>query len=348
MSLQQLKIGYWPYHASLNVPGDRRRFVFYANERKINFEIASTEKQYDVVYLTTGCDITAWLRYKKKHSTTKIIFELIDSYLLEDLNLFGLLRGPSRFLGKKESGLYLNYRQAILLMVQKADAVVCSTTIQRDFMLPLNNNIHISLDYFENDILSKKKEYSVTGKLKLAWEGQAYTVNNLLCINPVLEKLKDKVELHIITDPVAKFPLKIFNKKTETILKKLKCSWLFYEWERKNFTEIIAGTDLAIIPINQADKLMWNKPENKLLLLWQIEIPVLTSATPAYTRVMQNAGINMCCNTTEDWVKHIERFANLDSAGKNSIVESANNYIASTHTMEKICKNWDAIFASVI
>src|SRR6266513_2522250 len=104
MNLQHLKIGYWPYHTSLSSPGDRRRFIFYANERKI-------------------------------------IFELIDSYLLEDINLFVLLRGPARFLGKKESGLYFNYRQAILLMVQKADAVVCSTALQRDFMLHWNNNI---------------------------------------------------------------------------------------------------------------------------------------------------------------------------------------------------------------
>ena len=348
MNLQHLKIGYWPYHTSLSSPGDRRRFIFYANEREINFEIASIEKQYDVVYLTAGCDITAWLRYKEKNPATKIIFELIDSYLLEDINLFGLLRGPARFLGKKESGLYFNYRQAILLMVQRADAVVCSTALQRDFMLHWNNNIHISLDYFENDILCKKKEYSITGKLKLVWEGQAYTVSNLLCINPVLEKLKDKIELHIITDPIAKFLLKIFNKKTEIILQKLKCPWQFYKWERESFTQIIAGADLAIIPIKQGNKLMWNKPENKLLLFWQIGIPVLTSETPAYKRTMQKAGMNMCCSSAGDWIEQIERYAELDYAEKNSIMDAAKNYLASTHSREIICNNWDAIFESVM
>jgi len=348
MNSQQIKIGYWPYHAFLSVPGDRRRFVFYANERKINFEIASAKKQYDVLYLTAGCDITAWLRYKKKYPGTKIIFELIDSYLLEDHNLFGLLRGPARFFGKKESGFYLNYRRAILSMVKKADAIVCSTPIQRDFMLPLNNNIHISLDYFEEDILCKKKEYSVTGKLKIVWEGQAYTVSNLLCINPALEKLKDKVELYVITDPVAKFPLKIFNKKTEAILKKLKCPWHFFNWQKETFTEIIAGADLAIIPINQADKLMWNKPENKLLLFWQTGIPVLTSATPAYKRVMQKAGIDMYCSSDRDWIDQIERFAELKNADRVSITEKAKEYINATHTREIICKNWDKIFGSVM
>ncbi len=348
MNWNNLKIGYRPYHPSMSVPGDRRRFVFYAKQRNIGFEPASPKKEYDIVYLTAGCDLTAWLRYKKKHPGTKIIYELIDSYIQEDFNLFGLLRGPVRFLTGKESGLHFNYARMIRRMIRAADAIVCSTPKQKEVMLPWNKNIHISLDYFEDDIIEKKNNYHVNGKIKAVWEGQAYTVSNLLSINDVLEKFGDQLELHVITDPVARYPLKIFNKKTDSILKKLKCRWEFHPWDKKSFSHIISQADLALIPIERSDKLMWYKPENKLLLLWQAGIPVLTTATPAYTRVMQQAGIPMTCDTPEDWVNQLMNFRKLDDPGRAAIMQRAGHWLSENHTREAICKNWDTIFESVM
>ncbi len=347
MELREKKIGYWPYRTDQAGPGDRRRFVFYASAKNISYEIASLDNYYDIVYLTVGCDIYQWLQYKKKYPKTKIVFECADSYYLDGSSFFGLFRGIIKFITRKETKLYLIYKRAIIEMFRVADAVVCSTQIQKDFIFKYNNNVHISLDYFLGDITHYKTNYESGSKLKLVWEGQAYTVQNLLKIKSVFKKLSHKIELHIITDPVIMYPFKIFNKKTSKILSKLDCNQFFYTWEKGSFSKIIADADLAIIPIDKKDKLHWNKPENKLLLFWQIGIPVLTSPTPAYSKVMEATELPCLCNTPEDWAERINDYIRMNDNERKELVEKAKIYVENNHAKNKIFQNWDEIFLSL-
>ncbi len=349
MNLSTYKVGYFPNTPDLQRPGDRRRFVFYAREKNISFQVASPSAHYDIVYLTMGCDIAAWLRYKKQYPGTKIIFEIIDSYVLEKPGLFNLARGVVRWLTKKESKLFLDYKKAMLSMVKYADAVVCSSDTQRQFLLKYNSNVHVSLDYFLDDINCFKTDYAPQGsKLKLVWEGQAYTVHNLLVIKNVLKKLSAKIELHIITDPEVLFPFKIFNKKTKDILSGIECDKYFYPWQKESFAKLLSQMDLAIIPIGKQDALHWNKPENKLLMLWQTGIPTLTSNTPAYTKVMDSANMPFLCSTEEEWIKKIEDYTGLDEQARIAHFNKAAGYLNSHHTKEIILRKWDAIFESVL
>ena len=344
----EIRIAYRPYHKDCAVPGDRRRFIFFAKERKITFEIADPSKQYDIIYLTYGCDLGRWIAYKKANPRTKIIYELIDSYLLEGAGLFTFFRGAVRFITKKESRLYLNYKNAIREMVSVCDAVVCSTPVQKEDISRFNNNIHISLDYFSNDISHHKTSFKSNGKLKLVWEGQSYTVKNLLAINDVLGKLQEETELHIITDPVIKYPFGIFDKKTSRLLKDLKCKYYLHDWTRATFSAIISGADLAIIPISSKQKLMWNKPENKLLLLWEMGIPVLTSDTAAYKRVMDKAGLDFYCRTPEEWIQKIKQYKDETEDQRRLNASIAAKYLLCYHNKELILENWDKIFESVL
>ena len=72
----------------------------------------------------------------------------------------------------------------------------------------------------------------------------------------VFEKLGDDVELYIITDSLIKSPLKIFDKNTKRILKKLKCHYHFVSWEKNSFSSHIANADLAIM--YQPQNLDWD------------------------------------------------------------------------------------------
>ena len=40
-----------------------------------------------------------------------------------------------------------------------------------------------------------------SGKLRVVWEGQSTTLPNLQVIREPLNDLRDKVELHVVTDP---------------------------------------------------------------------------------------------------------------------------------------------------
>ena len=55
--LDGLRVGYAPLSPSLEQPGDRRRFVYYAQRRGIEFEIADPAKDYDVVVVSQRADI---------------------------------------------------------------------------------------------------------------------------------------------------------------------------------------------------------------------------------------------------------------------------------------------------
>jgi hypothetical protein len=349
MELTGKRIGYWPYRQDCNSAGDRRRFVFFARERGIRYEIADWNKDYDIVYLTVGCDVHRWSRYKKRHPHVKFVIETIDSYFLEPFNLYAGLRGISKFFSGKESRLFIDYRKAILKMVKISDAVVCSTPIQRDFLLRYNKNVHVSLDFFLDDITDFKRTYNTNGKLKLVWEGQAYTVKNLLYLNDVLRRLADRVELHIITDPVIKFPFKIFNKKTEKVISSLPCKYYLYDWKQETFSKIIADMDLAVIPLDTKKQgtLMINKPENKLLLLWQIGIPVITSRSPAYHRVMKASGVDYECSTEAEWEHKILQFMKMTESEKQQLMDKARRYLEANHSKEIILGKWNLIFSSL-
>jgi hypothetical protein len=348
LDLSSYKIGYWPNHPGCGVAGDRRRFVFYANERKVSFEVADTNRQYDVVYLTSNCNCSAWTEYKKRNPKTKIIFELIDSYLLENLNFLNILRGPARFVKGKENRLYLDYRKAFIKMISVADAVVCSTPVQKELILRYNKNVHVSLDFFSDDINCHKTDFNSSGRLKLVWEGQAYTVRNLMVMNEAFEALRNDIELHVVTDPVMKYPIKIFDRKTSNLLRGLKCDYTVHDWEKESFSKQIAAADLSVIPIRDDYNLMWNKPENKLLLLWEIGIPVFTSPTPAYKRVMNKAGVDGLCGSTEEWVRKIQEFKVKSAEQKKEMAVLGQNYLKENHSKTGILQKWDAIFASVL
>ena len=53
-ALKRLRYGYVPYSSSLEMPGDRRRFVHYARRRGLDFEIADPSRAYDAVVLSDG------------------------------------------------------------------------------------------------------------------------------------------------------------------------------------------------------------------------------------------------------------------------------------------------------
>jgi len=347
MILNDKKVAYASYSSNLDAPGDRRRFIFYANERNIKFERADTKFIYDVVYLTYGCDLGAWISYKKRNPSVKIIFELIDSYLLQSSNALTTLKGPVRFIMGHESKLFLNYKSALTEIISLSDAVVCATDIQKNMMSGLNRNIHISLDYFQNDIKVRKKDYKTKKKIKIVWEGQPYWVKNLILLNNVFKSLNFDFEVDVITDVTANYYLGLKKIETSKILKKLNCEYNFIQWDKENISSLLADCDLAIIPIDPTDSFSHYKPENKLLFFWEIGLPVLTSNTPAYNRVMEQAGLDCTCSTFDDWRVMIERFAFSEESQKKILVDRAASYLKKFHSKELILNKWDLIFKSV-
>lgn len=345
--LSKAKIGYLPHTEGMLGPGDRRRFCFYTEERKIPFEQANVNSHYDLVYLTSSSNISEWLEYKKKYPSTQIIFELIDSYLFESTT-HSLSKGFIRWIRGKERKWFLNYQKAYQAIFKAADAVVCSDEEQKKIISNYNRNVHISLDYFGNDLTVKKSNYQKkTGKVKLVWEGQAFTLSNLLMIKDILIKKKDFIELTVITDEEVKYPISIFNKKSSDILSQLGIPVRFVPWEKRTFAQEFISHDVAIIPVDTSNPQMNYKPANKLLLCWESGMPTIVSATPAYQRWMQQFQLPFACRNSNDWEAVIDECIQSSDLNETFQMNSTKQNLEQFRSKERILNEWDAIFNSI-
>jgi hypothetical protein len=343
-NLKDLKIGYTPYSKDFSRPGDRRRFVGYARHRGLNIEIADINQDYDIVFLTYHGDIHKWIEKKKKgQHRFKLIFEIQDHYFAEQTSFKTHLRGFIKYIAGTSSKLYLDFKDLLKEACAIADAVVCTTEEQRNSILPYNKNVHICLDYFEDEIQTIKTDYALRGKkLKLVWEGLGLTVFNLLSIKDTLNTLKDEVELHIVTDPYTyKYANKYIKLETAAILKDIQCDKYFYDWDKSTFNQHIINCDLAIIPIYTDNGLQNGKPENKLILFWLMGMPVLTSSTPAYKRIMEKSDVHFDIKHLEDWYTRIMRYKKLKDSNREKVGQRSLKFAKLNYGREAIGKMWD-------
>ena len=347
-NLKDLHIGYIPYSGDHQAPADRRRFCWYASTRDISFEIANPSEEYDLVILNARSDLSIWSKYQGK---AKIIFELIDSYLdVPKTNIKGLFRGLAKFASRQHRYLRLNHWKMLQDMCRRADAVICSTEEQSQKMLSFCKNTHIILDSQGAVAHKVKTDYSMGTTCNLIWEGLPQTVHFLFEIKDVLNSLstKHKIALHILTDlEYHKYLINFGKSKTSDITSKIFKNTFLYEWNEELHPYISSACDIAIIPIPTKDPLSAGKPENKLQLFWQMGIPTITSATPSYSRAMKNAGLQMTCNTKQDWQEILEKYIE-DKSLRESAGKKGRAYVLENNNDDKILKLWDNLFDSVI
>jgi len=349
MDIANIKLGYAAYSKDLNVPGDKRRFVRYAKLRRIEYEVADPEKKYDLIYVTHGADLSIWHQYPRNGAL--IIYEIIDSYMFErEYSLKALFRGVVKYIIRDHKYLIFNYKKTIDQMCIRADAVVCSTQEQKDYILNFCKNTHIILDY--KSIFNRiKVDYDIGREVNLVWEGLPYNIGMFSVINEALSVLSKKyiINLHVITTLKYGGYMGRFIKKDSLveINKVIDINNIYlYEWNDMMCSHIASACDIAIIPIDVNNKMDWNKPENKLLIFWKMGLPVIVSDTAAHLRAMNNAGISMACKSVEDWVDMIEHYIN-NASDRALAANKGYHYSISVSNDELISSKWDNLFMSV-
>ncbi len=344
-----MRIAYDGYSADLDAPGDRRRFCVYAHERGIEFEKARLDQPYDVVYITHGSDLPGWIARKRREgSSLRLIFELVDSYFTYSDRSYRFAKGLGRYALGIDSRPSLDYRRLLAEACSVSDAVICSTVEQQTTIRKYNSNVFVSFDSFSNDFEVCKKEYTRRGRLKVVWEGMSTTLDNLVQLSATLNKHRDKIELHIVTDSKT---YKLFNRflvsDTVSRLGVFDCPVYFHPWDKKTFVRQIISSDLAIIPIDLANPMANGKPENKLVSFWLLGMPVLTSPTPAYKRAMNEAGIAMICNDTEEWNSRLADWINASESEFYELGHRVQQFALNQYSMARFVKPFDDAFAAV-
>jgi hypothetical protein len=346
MKRHELKIGYVPLNPDLiTAPGDYRRFVRYARIRGISYEIARSDKVYDVVVITQGADITLWKDYK--HGL--IIYDLIDSYLsISRTNFKALLRGIAKYIIGQHKKLEFSYWGTIRSMCTRANFVICSTQEQKTNISPYCSNTSIVLDYFDNTVRNPKKNYQLGPVVKLIWEGMPSNLFQLKLLKNTLLLLNKKynIELHVATNLLyyqflGKYRLSSAKRDVRKIFK----NSIVHEWDLETIANLVRQCDIAIIPIDGDYSLTKSKPENKMLFFWKMGLPVVASNIPSYIRAMNGANLNFTCKDEFDWFEKIESLILSTSLRKNSAI-SGKKYADKFFGNEEITQAWDDVFIS--
>ena len=346
--LDKARIGYAGYSPDLSAPGDRRRFVAYAKARGLSFESARLDGDYDLVLLTHNGDIPGWTARKRREGDRlTLVFELIDSYLTASSLPRRLAKGTLRRALRIDSGASLDFRATLVEACKTADAVICSTEEQAASIRRYCPDVFVSFDDFSGEIGDLKKDFASGAKLRLVWEGQSTTLRNIQSIREPLNTLKDSIELHVVTDPVVRRYLGRFGSRSAAdMLRGIECDIIFHHWERSSFAHDVVGNDLAIIPIDLADDFQRGKPENKLVMLWKMGMPVLTSPTPAYCRAMRGAGLELVCDGSAAWVKKVAAFASLTPERRAAVAGQGRRFAERRYSAAEFLACFDRCFSA--
>lgn len=361
MDYSRLRIGYVPLGKRYLHPFDLRNFVYFAKKRGIPFEIFSPEKKYDAVVLAPNADVTVWSSCP--YGGPKIIFQFVDSYLAAAFSLKNTLRGLAKYLAGEHRILRLDYSRSVIDMCSRADAVVCATEEQRDYIGKFCPKTHIVLEFNHGLSLETKKDYSIGSVVNLVWEGRPENTLSLGLIKEALVDLNEKyaLALHVITDlSYKKFMGKTGSVSIQKLLKKMfgatcrsntvggrRSLVYLYQWNPSLMSRIVTGCDIAVLPLNSRDSLMWGKPENRLVLFWRMAMPVVVSATPAYRRAMERAGLDHYCENKNEWEAKLENMI-LDVEARKRSGLLGKKAADDLYSEEKYLRKWDEVLSSVL
>ncbi len=341
-------MGYIPYSVDLLHPADRRRLASWAIEKKVELNTANPLES-DVLVLSNAANFGYWIKRAKQ----PVILDLVDGYLGENPTF---LRDAARNFVRSLQGLssfyWITYTRHLRYACKKSQIVIVASPEQRAHVLKWNSNVHVILDdHSEVDCINA----SVAGKPKpksepyIFWEGFGFTLKHFKFMAFELDRFLEEFNwgMHLVT--VEQFPRWggfIGKVKTRKMIKSMfPKSWKAIEitpWSLDNLREKARGSSFAIIPISPLDEFANLKSENKLLSMWHLSLPTLTSPTPSYKRVLTVAGKPEACVNEGDWYEEISKLANsIDSREK--LISSGINYVLNYHTHDLLIEQWEKV-----
>ncbi len=350
--VMKAKIAWVPWSPDPLWPTNLRRFSAFARVAGIPYEVYDSQKKYDLIIMNQCSDLTHWSRFEKNGQ--KIIFETVDSYLdLEYRDLRALFRAPAKYLFGHHRYWGLDYEEQIRAMMRQADAVVCSTPEQASKYVAYNPKVFDILDFNTQQVSLQKNNYFLRDTVHIAWEGMGGNAWAFQEIAPVLKRIHRKLPLalHLVTDLSFKShngPLSV-NHALKPRLQKIfgDVPFYLYEWNAAMLAPICTRCDIALLPIPKNPPIYWAKPENRLLMLWNMGLPVLTSPTPAYERCMRDAGSEQTCDTLEEWEKKLMALIGDEDLRRESAFRGK-AYASHAVSEETLCAKWTAALEQVL
>ena len=350
--MTKLKIGYWPLSKSMDSAGDRRRLIFWAADRGHTI-ITDLNAKVDVIVASENSDFNSVFF---ERTNVPVIFDLVDAYLSPLNYLDDMARGTAKKLSRQISGPIKPFSHHVRDFCKKSTLVICSSIEQQAVINHINTNTYVILD--SHDEIPFIDPTNTANFLKNAnrvlWEGQPSTIKGIKQISPVLRSLSEshKLKINCVTD---KKYFRLLNKylagNTIDLLGndfyKIFDSFSITPWTPGNLVNLAKESEVAIIPIDLTVPMQALKPENRLLIMWRLGLPCLTSASPAYIRVANKAGANVVCENLHDWSSNLNLILNDSKYALNESIKGQ-NYLHENHNRKILLQKWDNAIESVL
>ena len=350
--MRQFKVGYQPLSSTLTAAGDRRRLLFWAKNRGHEIVIDLTQK-VDVIVASENSDFESNLFTQKG---VPVVFDLVDAYL-SPLNPWDdFARGLAKKLSGQISGSVKPFSHHVRNFCMSSNAVICSSPEQEAVIKPFNPNTHVILDsHDEIPLIDPKLARSTSSNgSHILWEGQPATIRGVQQIRSTLFQLSKESDVYFdfVTDEKY-FQLlgKYFEMNTLRLLKRdlgpLIDRVRIIPWTPDNLIASAQKSKIAMIPIDLRVPMQKLKPENRLLIMWRLGLPCLTSPSPAYIRVANQAGVNAVCDSPRVWLENFSNLLNDPIVALEEILRGQ-NYLREHHSREGLLNKWDQAIESVV
>ena len=350
--MRKLRIGYWPLSPTLSSAGDRRRLIFWAQARGHTI-VTDLTQSVDLIVASENVDFNS-----KVFDQTKIpiIFDLVDAYLSPLSQVDDFARGLAKRIAGQISGGVRPFSDHVKDFCSRADAVVCSSVEQEAVINLYNLNTHVILDSHDEIpfIEIKNKQPLSHLEKRILWEGQPATIGGIRQISAVLSTLsrENTLNLDFVTDEkYFKFLGRFIQGRTQDLVKddfsEAKYGLRMIPWSVDSLVVSAKASTAAMIPIDLNVPIQRMKPENRLLIMWRLGLPCLTSPSPAYMRVAHKAGVNAICIDLSAWLENFRKLFE-DSAFAYAETIRGQNYLKEYHNRGVLLEKWDLAIESAI
>ena len=347
--MHSLKVGYWPHSSDLKSAGDRRRVVFWAKKRGHQLITDLTQK-VDVIVVSESADFRSKIL---RNTKLPLVFDLVDAYLCPRNRTDDFIRGISKRLDGQISSGFQYFTNYIEEFCTRSSAVICSSPEQEKMIKKYNSNTHIILDSHEElpfvEINNKNRLVKT-----VLWEGQPATIPGIGKISSVLSSVANEndIEFAFVTDlDYFRVLNKYFRGKTSKLIQRvsgLKVErFSVTEWSTESLILKSNVSNFSIIPIDLTIPLFKFKPENRLLIMWRLGLACLTSASPAYVRVANKAGVSAICESPSEWRFKIQQMLGDPELAQIEALRGQ-TYVRENHNESLLLRKWDEAIESAL
>jgi hypothetical protein len=341
--MKRLRIGIFPLSEDLRHPGDRRRLASWAKSRGHSLQI-NDPRNADVLFLSEGSDFLALSKLK---SVPKI-FDLIDGYLVPQGARQDFMRGTAKSLLLKHQTYPRRYTSIVAEACRNVDLVVCSSIEQQVTIMKHNKNTRIILDNHSEIPLVNFTSRESRSHSPLFWEGTTFTLSGL-------EKLMyqfstTNTPVNLVTDEyhfklLGKYFPQSVRERLDTTIGKNR--YQLHSWSIENLVRVAMSSGVAVLPVETADNLQAMKPENRLLIMYRLGLPCLTSPIPSYKRVESVLKIGTTCDSPYEWIKKWSDICNDENFAEYHVLKGQ-QYLRDFHSEELINAKWDEAVSSLV